>query len=84
MVFTKKIKKNIDKRKKMIYNTNVNGVMAQLVERLVRNEEASGSNPLSSTTAKGTAKAVPFAVVGYSQEVLNSQRFARATSATKG
>ena len=24
--------------------------MAQLVERLVRNEEASGSNPLSSTT----------------------------------
>ena len=25
------------------------GVMAQLVERLVRNEEASGSNPLSST-----------------------------------
>ena len=28
---------------------NVFGVMAQLVERLVRNEEASGSNPLSST-----------------------------------
>ena len=27
----------------------VDGVMAQLVERLVRNEEASGSNPLSST-----------------------------------
>ena len=26
--------------------------MAQLVERLVRNEEASGSNPLSSTTKK--------------------------------
>ena len=26
------------------------GDMAQLVERLVRNEEASGSNPLSSTT----------------------------------
>ena len=27
--------------------------MAQLVERLVRNEEASGSNPLISTTKKG-------------------------------
>ena len=26
--------------------------MAQLVERLVRNEEASGSNPLSSTKTK--------------------------------
>ena len=26
--------------------------MAQLVERLVRNEEASGSNPLISTTKK--------------------------------
>ena len=29
---------------------NVLGDMAQLVERLVRNEEASGSNPLISTT----------------------------------
>ncbi len=38
------------------------GVMAQLVERLVRNEEASGSNPLSSTT-KRTAKRRPFFVV---------------------
>ena len=28
---------------------NVLGGMAQLVERLVRNEEASGSNPLTST-----------------------------------
>ena len=28
------------------------GGMAQLVERLVRNEEASGSNPLSSTKTK--------------------------------
>ena len=33
----------------MRYNKRVEGVMAQLVERLVRNEEASGSNPLSST-----------------------------------
>ena len=36
--------------------------MAQLVERLVRNEEASGSNPLSSTT-KRTAMGRPFFVV---------------------
>ncbi len=33
----------------MGYNKRAFGVMAQLVERLVRNEEASGSNPLSST-----------------------------------
>ena len=32
--------------------------MAQLVERLVRNEEASGSNPLSSTKKEKTANAV--------------------------
>ena len=36
--------------------------MAQLVERLVRNEKVSGSNPLSSTT-KGTATRRPFFVV---------------------
>ena len=30
------------------------GDMAQLVERLVRNEEASGSNPLISTNTKNT------------------------------
>ena len=33
--------------------------MAQLVERLVRKEEASGSNPLISTT-QGTASSRPF------------------------
>ena len=32
--------------------------MAQLVERLVRNEEASGSNPLSSTKKARTVGAV--------------------------
>ena len=47
--FIKKAKKILDKLKKMGYNKNAFGVMAQLVERLVRNEEASGSNPLSST-----------------------------------
>ena len=36
------------------------GVMAQLVERLVRNEEASGSNPLSSTKKKEQIQPVPF------------------------
>ena len=34
--------------------------MAQLVERLVRNEEASGSNPLISTTQKRRLFAVFF------------------------
>ena len=37
-----------NKKEKYIIG-NAHGVMAQLVERLVRNEEASGSNPLSST-----------------------------------
>ena len=41
--------KIVDKAPKSVYNENAFGVMAQLVERLVRNEEASGSNPLSST-----------------------------------
>ena len=36
--------------------------MAQLVERLVRNEEASGSNPLISTTRKGRLNTVLFYV----------------------
>ncbi len=34
--------------------------MAQLVERLVRNEEASGSNPLSSTKTKTRLQSVFF------------------------
>ena len=41
-----------NKKEKYII-VNVCGDMAQLVERLVRNEEASGSNPLISTTKKG-------------------------------
>ena len=45
---------------------NVFGDMAQLVERLVRNEEASGSNPLISTT-KRTAMCRPFFVCGDKQ-----------------
>ena len=63
---TKKTKKSlnnqikiIDKTQKKLYNNNTFGDMAQLVERLVRNEEASGSNPLISTTKK-TATAVFF------------------------
>ena len=45
-------KKILDKPAYKGYNKTVFGVMAQLVERLVRNEEASGSNPLSSTKTK--------------------------------
>ena len=42
--------KTVDKTARKIYNDyTFHGVMAQLVERLVRNEEASGSNPLIST-----------------------------------
>ena len=36
-----------------------NGAIAQLVERLVRNEEASGSNPLSSTIPTAWPRADP-------------------------
>ena len=32
-------------------NTEVRGALAQLVERLVRNEKVSGSNPLCSTSS---------------------------------
>ena len=39
--------------------------MAQLVERLVRNEEASGSNPLSSTKKARTAFAVRENIIHY-------------------
>lgn len=52
--------KIIDKDEKRLYNSSVIGVMAQLVERLVRNEEASGSNPLSSTKTKNTPWGVFF------------------------
>ena len=40
---------------KSLYNKFVDGDMAQLVERLVRNEKASGSNPLISTTMQHRA-----------------------------
>ena len=43
------MKKSLTKVQKCDIISNVQGDMAQLVERLVRNEEASGSNPLSST-----------------------------------
>ena len=52
--------------------------MAQLVERLVRNEEASGSNPLSSTKTKTRRFDVFFCFVAKrSLGSLNYQRFAR-------
>ena len=43
------MKKLLTKAQKCDIISNVQGDMAQLVERLVRNEEASGSNPLIST-----------------------------------
>ena len=52
--------KIVDKAPKSVYNENAFGVMAQLVERLVRNEEASGSNPLSSTKTKTRLRGVFF------------------------
>ena len=45
--------KSLTNKKEKYIIVNVCGDMAQLVERLVRNEEASGSNPLISTTKKG-------------------------------
>ena len=53
----------------MLYNNLVDGVMAQLVERLVRNEEASGSNPLSSTIKCGQKRSIrlnPRKILGFS------------------
>ena len=41
--------KSLTNKKEKYIIVNVCGDMAQLVERLVRNEEASGSNPLIST-----------------------------------
>ena len=51
--------------------------MAQLVERLVRNEEASGSNPLISTKKRTRYTACSFFGGYASTEPLNYQRFAR-------
>ena len=48
--------------------------MAQLVERLVRNEEASGSNPLSSTKEIRMAFAVRISLLHELWEPLNYQR----------
>ena len=67
-----------NKREEYIID-NAFGDMAQLVERLVRNEEASGSNPLISTR-KGTAISRPFFVVEISNaQPLNYQRFVRTS-----
>ena len=43
------MKKSLTKERERYIIDNARGDMAQLVERLVRNEEASGSNPLIST-----------------------------------
>ena len=46
------MKKSLTKERERYIIDNAHGDMAQLVERLVRNEEASGSNPLISTKTK--------------------------------
>ena len=61
--FKKSNKKLLTKKEKSYIIKIVLGDMAQLVERLVRNEEASGSNPLISTKAKNTPWGVFFALV---------------------
>ena len=57
------MKKLLTKAQKCDIISNVQGDMAQLVERLVRNEEASGSNPLSSTKTKTRLRGVFFCFV---------------------
>ena len=49
--------------------------MAQLVERLVRNEEASGSNPLISTKTKRHAVGRVFCFGESNTRMLYHQRF---------
>ena len=56
------MKKSLTKERERYIIDNAHGDMAQLVERLVRNEEASGSNPLISTKKNKTAVAVLFFV----------------------
>ena len=46
------MKKSLTKERERYIIDNAHGDMAQLVERLVRNEEASGSNPLISTKTR--------------------------------
>lgn len=54
------MKKSLTKERERYIIDNAHGDMAQLVERLVRNEEASGSNPLISTKTKNTSHGVFF------------------------
>ena len=57
------MKKSLTKERERYIIDNAHGDMAQLVERLVRNEEASGSNPLISTKTKNTPSGVFFVLV---------------------
>ncbi len=49
----------LDKRVDFHYNTMADGVWRSLVSRLVRVQEASGSNPDTPTKIVGIAKAIP-------------------------
>ena len=61
--------------------------MAQLVERLVRNEEASGSNPLISTTKKDRLTCLFFVykvIKADSNESVKKKVDANGTATKKG
>jgi len=47
----------------------VRGALAQLVERLVRNEKVSGSNPLCSTPSRGNEEFLEFSKKGVAGSV---------------
>jgi hypothetical protein len=49
-----------------LHRTPTSGAVAQLGERLVRNEEATGSIPVSSTKPKSTSCSYCFAVISFS------------------
>ena len=54
----------LDNLSDFLYNTQANGVWRSLVSRLVRVQEASGSNPDTPTKIKRAAEAALFILVG--------------------
>ncbi len=63
------------------YNVKVNGVWRSLVSRLVRVQEASGSNPDTPTIKKRTASAVLFFMVRVSKRDSNNLNATRMSVA---
>ena len=64
----------LDNQKKFHYNILAFGVWRSLVSRLVRVQEARGSNPLTPTKIKGAANAAPFILVEGGFENPNATR----------